>query len=155
MSTITRRAALTGTAAGAAAIVAGTGPAFASEHLDAELRRLWAEYQHHVERYEAARVACAPARAAFDAEYPPCPPDVLPGRHWEAQQPLWHKHGLEELWGEVERQSDKLWELVGAIHATPAEGLFGIGVKLAARLPDHQDEDTVEGVGAALPTSSG
>ena len=37
-STITRRAALTGTAAGAAAIVAGTAPAMAS-NADAELRQ--------------------------------------------------------------------------------------------------------------------
>jgi len=63
----------------------------------------------------------------------------MPRRHVDW---LWKKHGLEALY--VARDtvySAMLHETIPAILRTKAEGLFGIGVKLAAMPTDDVDGD--------------
>jgi len=69
-----------------------------ANNIDAVLRRLWSEYLAHADAYEAVQEKYKPARAAFDAEFPSCPANGLPGHHGAAQEWLGQKHGLEPLW---------------------------------------------------------
>lgn len=74
---------------------------------DAVLLRLWSEYLAHAEADAAAHAKYGAARALYDAEEPPCPDDVLPGHHWEANQWLRRKHGVDALydaWGALVRR---------------------------------------------------
>jgi hypothetical protein len=111
---------------------------------DAELRRLWSEYLARADAHAAAEEKYKPARAAFDAELPPCPDDVLPGHHWAAHQWLWQKHGLDPLCDTQNEIDTKLHQTIAAILQTEAEGLFGIGVKLSALPADREYLDTSE-----------
>jgi hypothetical protein len=143
-STTSRRAVL----AGIAASPALAAPALASHASDARLRELWAQYLEHLAADQAACLAMAMARAAYDAEEPPCPPNVLPFHHSEAFRPLWKKRGLDRLFAAWNAAGERADEIVKAIREEEAEGLFGIGVKLAALpvdgnarddAPDHED----------------
>lgn len=111
---------------------------------DAELRRLWSEYLSRADAYAAAHEKYAPARAAFDAELPPCPDDVLPGDHWDAHKWLWQKHGLGPLCDAWNETDAKIYETIATILQTEAEGLFGIGVKLSALPADTDYVDTTD-----------
>jgi hypothetical protein len=91
-----------------------------------------------------------PARAAFDAELPPCPDDVLPGDHWSAHDWLWHKHGLDPLWNACNAADSAMRETIATILQTEVEGLFGVGVKLAAIPAECDPEDCKEAVAAVL-----
>jgi hypothetical protein len=86
--------------------------------------------------YDAVRKKYIPARAAHDAEMPPCPDDVLPGDHWREYRWLWDKHGLEPLWDAISEADKGMSDVIEKMLKTEATGLFGIGVKLAA-LPNH------------------
>ena len=146
---LSRRAMLAGAAtlAPAAAVAAGASEGSAS---DLELRRLWSEYLRHASAYAVAEEKYKPPRAAFDAELPPCPEDVLPGDHWRAYQWLREKHGLDVKYDALNAAAEAMHETIGKILETDAEGLFGIGVKLAA-LPNNCDpEDCREAVAAVL-----
>jgi hypothetical protein len=150
-TTTSRRAVLAGAATlatGAAvnvAAIAATRAAPASG--DSELRRLWSEYLMHADAYAEALEKYEPARAAFDAEYSRCPRNVSWGHHFE---PLWEKHGLEPLDAARNAADDETNETIAAIRRAQAEGLFGVGVKLAA-LPNECDpEDYEEAIAAAL-----
>jgi hypothetical protein len=156
MSTSLNRRALV---AGAAVLPAIAVPAAAQCVLggDAELRRLWSEYCSHKTAYLAAYQKYMPCLAAFDAELPPCPEDVLPGHHWQAHQWLWEKRGVEESYRAMDAASTAMSETVDAIQNTHAEGPYGIGVKLAALKsgPMHgqvggDSEDREEAVISAL-----
>lgn len=126
-------------------------PDAGNSQADAELFRLWQEYQANVRDYEAADAACAPVRAAFDAEMPPCPEDVLPGDHWREQQPLWNKYGLDALCDVCNAADEKARATIAAILAAKAGGLLGIGIKLAAVPVDSvEPEDLEEGIASAL-----
>jgi hypothetical protein len=145
MSTKLNRRALM---AGAAAVPLASATAVAGQG-DADLRRLWSEYLVHADTYAAAREKLAPVRAAFDAELPPCPDDVLPCHHWQDHQWLWHKHGLDPLtdaWNAADSAMRKT--IAAIILATEATGLFGIGVKLAAGWLDPEDQQ--DAIAAAL-----
>jgi hypothetical protein len=133
--------------AGAAAVP--LAPAVARASGDAELRRLWSEYLKHAAAYAVARKRYEPARAAFDAEFPPCPDDVLPGTHWRAHDRLWQKHGLDPLDDASNAADTAVRETIAIILHTEAAGLFGIGVKLAALPHDYDPQDWVE-VAAAV-----
>jgi hypothetical protein len=85
---------------------------------------------------------------AFDAEFPPCPDDVLPGHHWRAHKWLWRKHGLDRLNDDWNAADSAMRETIAAILRSPAEGLFGIGVKLAALPNDYDAEDCVDAAAA-------
>lgn len=144
ITTKTRRAVL----AGATALPALAAPAFASHAGDSRLRELWAQYLDHLAAYLAAHLAIAMPRAAYDAEEPPCPPDVSPGHHSEACRPLWQKHDLDRLYDAWSAAAERINETVEAIRKEQAEGLFGVGVKLAALpgdgnardpAPDHEE----------------
>jgi hypothetical protein len=136
------RRASTATAAVAVVAVAGT-QALASTQ-DAELRRLWSEYLGHVDTCATARKKMEPARAAFDAQFPPCPDDVLPGDHWCAHDWLWQKHDLQSLSDAWHAARAGMRETIDTILQTKAEGLFGIGVKLAAMTTDQRERDLYE-----------
>jgi hypothetical protein len=99
---------------------------------DAELRALWPTYLAQLAVYRAAAEANALARNAFDEEFPPCPKDALPGRHWDAHEWLYKKHGLNRLYPAWCREHKKLVKITKAIRKAKAESLFGIGVKLSA-----------------------
>jgi hypothetical protein len=45
---------------------------------------------------------------------------------------LWRKHGLEELWNAWNSATEAMEATSAAILAVEAEGLLGIGIKLAA-----------------------
>jgi hypothetical protein len=73
---------------------------------------------------------------------------VLSGHHFEACRPLWKKHGLDRLYDAWNAAGEQADETAEAIREEEAEGLFGIGVKLAALpvdgncrdyAPDHED----------------
>lgn len=143
---IDRRQALIIVAAVPAAVALAAAPALASAGADTELRRLWAKYLAQLRVMKLADEAKREPRAAFDAECPPCPDDVLPGVHWGSKpvRALWRKHGLEVLYRAAEREHPKLIRLTKAIRKAKAETLFGIGVKLS--VSEHFEEfDIVEG----------
>ena len=135
--------------AGIAAAPALAAPALADQAGDAKLRELWARYLKDLAAEQAVSAALDPARAAYDAEEPPCPDDVSPGHHHEACRPLWKKHGLDRLyeaWNDAGARTDAAAK---AILEQEAEGLFGVGAKLAA-LPSQEDQDLAYDQEAAI-----
>lgn len=154
MARSTRREllALAAVAVPAAAIttVAAGQPANAIE-ADPELRRLWSEYLNTARAYAGILAAYEPVRNAFDAEMPSCPPGVLPGDHWRSQQPLWRRYGLDDLCAAWNRSAEQVRQTIAAIQTTDAEGLVGIGIKLAAMPMDVPDEvDLAEAVASVM-----
>jgi hypothetical protein len=134
---IDRRALLAATLPAVAAMPVGAAP------VDAKLRHLWSEYLTHADGYTAARERYETARAAFDAELPPLPDGVQPGDHRLAHDWLWRKHNLDMLWGACTATTSAIRETIATILHTEAEGLLGVGVKLAA-MPPNPDEWTFE-----------
>jgi hypothetical protein len=107
---------------------------------DARLRELWAQYLKYLAAELAAHTAAESARAAYEAEEPPCPPDVWIADHHRAQRPLWEKHDLSRLyniWNDAGELTDAT---VKAILEQEAEGLFGVGAKIAS-LPTQDGQD--------------
>ena len=105
MSTLSRRMLV----ASAAAIPAAAMALPATAAPDRELRRLWAIYLGKIAEDEAAHQKYSVARAAYDAEEPPCPDGVLEGHHWESLQWLRDKHGVDPLydaWNEAGDATD-------------------------------------------------
>jgi hypothetical protein len=165
---LSRRAALArlsvAAAAGAVALPAaasalgGLAPQTAGHSGDAELRRLWEHYLARAAARISANEKLIPARAAFDAEMPPCPKDVLPGHHFAAHYWLWQKHGLDRLNADWNAATNEESEIVATIQRTQAEGIIGIGIKLAALpapitsgvVPVRDNEDRYETILAAL-----
>ena len=157
MPNLSRRSLVTS----AAALPVLTVPAVASaasQSDDAILRDLWSEYLVQVAAYEAVSEKYNPARAAFDAELPPCPDDVMPADHYKKFRSLWDKHGLDALCDAINEASDRMDYVIEEILATEAMSLFGIGVKLAAlpsnlRMGDSRSrdpEDYIESVASVL-----
>jgi hypothetical protein len=140
---LSRRAILAGATVPAVAALAGPAVAATAEigGPDKELRRLWSEYSALAAADDALLSRYTPARAAYDAEESPCPEDVSPGNHFRDCQPLWDKHGLDELVDQRNSLDTAMREKIAVILNTEAEGLFGIAVKLSA-LPDCAREDT-------------
>jgi hypothetical protein len=143
-TTTSRRSVL----AGIAAAPALAAPVLAGDAGDVRLRELWAQYLDQVAAERAAHFAIVLPRAAYDAEEPPCPPNVVLGDHLAACRPLWEKHGLDRLYAAWSAAIDRMGETAEAIREQEAEGLFGIGVKLAAlpaagnardSAPDHEE----------------
>jgi hypothetical protein len=132
MSKLSRRSIVASAAALPALAVPAVALATSQPDDDAVLRHLWSEYLVHSAAYAAADKVYRPARAAFDADFPPCPDGVLPGHHWDNHNWLWNKHGLEPLWFAATAADDAMRNTVEKILETDATGLFGIGVKLAA-----------------------
>jgi hypothetical protein len=102
------------------------------------------------EAWEAVCAAYESAREAYDAEEPPCPPDLPPAEHWEQLWPLREKHGVNRMYDALKPTHERTYDIRQNILKQPAEGLFGIGVKLAAmelEYPAVQDfEDTIRSV---------
>jgi hypothetical protein len=146
MSKTSRRAVLAGLAAAPLASSAAASAAGS----DAELRCLWGQYVAELEAERIAHERIKLPRAAFDAECPPLGSDAF----WEARKPLWDKHGLEPLYGAWNATCDAMRKTITAIRATPAGGLFGIGVKLAALPADSSlglsEEEYQEAIAATL-----
>ena len=82
---IDRRTALVSLAVVPAAAALAATPVLANAGADAELWRLWAEYLAQLRVVRSADEAVRIPRAAFNAEEPQCPDDVLPGAHWGLQ----------------------------------------------------------------------
>jgi hypothetical protein len=139
MRNITRRGAVNALV-GAAATPALAAPALAARSGDAKLRELWAQYLEDLAAEQAAYAAQEQARAAYDAEEPPCPDGVSHGVHFDAQRPLQEKHDLNRLYEAWNDAGERTDETVRAIREQEAEGLFGIGAKLAA-LPTQDMQD--------------
>jgi hypothetical protein len=129
MSKLSRRSLVSAAALPALAVPA---VAVAASESDPVRRNLWCEYLVHEAAYEAAQEKYVPTRAAFNAELPPCPDDVLPGHHWKAHQWLWNKYGLDALRDALCDADNRMGAIVEEILKAEANSLFGIGVKLAA-----------------------
>lgn len=155
-SAITRRKALTTVAALAAvtAVPATTLAMTAEAQSDAELRRLWSQYLDHLRTERAARGAHKPAYTACMAKAQ----ERFPGNGFMLK---WPREEFEQLWRsfDMDRLCD-VWHdaatvldgTIAAIRATPAEGLVGIGIKLAVMDPEPagEAEDYEEGMDSAL-----
>jgi hypothetical protein len=92
------------------------------------------------------------ARAAYDAEEPPCPEGVLLGHHFENCRWLWRKHRLDELTDKCTSTDAAIRLTVAAILRARPQSLFGIAVKLSA-LPLHAEDDaqdSFETIGSVL-----
>jgi hypothetical protein len=107
-------------------------PAPAAISGDLTLRRLWFEFNRRRAAYRTAWERYQPVYETFIAELPDCPDDVRPGDHMRAHNWLWHKHGLEHLWDTWNSANEAMEEMFASILAVEAEGLLGIGIKLAA-----------------------
>jgi hypothetical protein len=130
--------------------VAGTIAVLPEGDGDAALLRLWSEYVARADADAAAQKEMKLARALYDAEEPARPDDVLPGRHFEANQWLWRKHGLDALSDAWNDADDAMKETIEAIRDTEATGLLGILVKFLALPPDTEAEDYEEAYDSAL-----
>jgi hypothetical protein len=98
---------------------------------DAELRRLLREYVDRMRVYHETEAPYLAAAEAVKAETP-SPRDVpweVYRREWERASEKHSRGQLYDRWCEADRA---VRETIKAIRATPAEGVFGIGVKLAA-----------------------
>ena len=124
--------------AGIATTPALAAPALASQG-DIRLRELWAQYLEDLAAEQAVYSVQERARAEYDAELPPCPPDIRIADHYEAHRPLWEKHGLDRLYEAWNDAGERTDETVKAILEQDAEGLFGVGAKLAA-LPTQEGQ---------------
>ena len=133
MSNLSRRSLVTSAAALPALAVPAV--AIAATQSDAVLRDLWSEYLVVATACDAAARRYATAHAAYEAEVPPCPDDVLPGDHWRAYKWLRQKHGADQLYDAVSEAFDRTRNVVERIRRTEATTLFDIGVKLAALPP--------------------
>jgi hypothetical protein len=123
----------------------GAASAAATGAGDVKLRQLWSEFIRHRAAYRAAWERYQPAYDAFIAELQRCPEDVLPDDHMRAHNWLWRKHGLEELWNGWNSATDAMEAASAAILAVEAEGLLGIGIKLAALPVEFElDSDDLE-----------
>jgi hypothetical protein len=131
--------------AGIATAPALAAPALAHQAGDTRLRELWAQYLEKFAAERAIDAAIDPARAAYDAEEVG---GASASHLSEANHPLWKKHGLDRLHDAWNAAGELVDETVEAIREEEAEGLFGIGVKLAALpadggsrdpVPDHED----------------
>ncbi len=157
MSHLSRRSLVASAATLPALAVPVLGTA-ASPSDDAILRDLWSEYLVRAAAYDAVSEKYNPARAAWEAEFPPCPDDVVPADHSREYRWLWDKHGLEVLCDAINEAGDRMHDVIEKILATKATGLFGIGVKLAAlpsncRLGDSRSsdpQDYIESVASVL-----
>jgi hypothetical protein len=134
----------------AAALPALAVPAVAASAPDNELRRLWSEYLDRLAEYDTMDEKVSVARAAYDAELPPCPDNVVAYDHWRAFKWLWDKYGLDPLCDAWNEASNRVDETVEAIQRAPAESLFGIGVKLTALATQHEEWDLQEATQATL-----
>jgi hypothetical protein len=115
MSTlITRRALVASTAA----IPAIALPAVAAPAPDNELRRLWSEYLDRLPEFKITGERHSAVRAAYDAQEPPCPDEMLSGR--EAAYDAWNA------------AAERVMEIGDAMQQIQAESLFGIGAQLTA-----------------------
>jgi hypothetical protein len=154
MSNLSRRMLVSGAAAlPALAVPALAVPAVATADQaapDNELRRLWSDYLGRVAEYEAICEKHSSARAAFEAEMPPCPDGVVEGVHWAAKQSLRDKHGLDPLYDAWNEAHEGVSEIVTAIQQTQAESLFGVGVKLTAIEMQHEEWDLRRATQATL-----
>ena len=117
---------------------------------DAVLLRLWSEYVARAAAHTAAQKEAASVRALYDADEPPCPDDVRPGDHWEANQWLWRKHGVDVLYDAWNDAGNAMRDTIEAIRDTEATGLLGILVKFLALPPDTEEEDYEEAYDSAL-----
>jgi hypothetical protein len=140
MSAINRRSAI----AALGSLPALSVPAASSPISDAPLRALWAQYLAQVARDKALLERVALSRAAVDAELPPKGKDD----RWETFEALSLKHGHRQHYDEWCDGHAEIAETVRQIQQTPAEGVFGIGVKLAAIAPQYEMEDLEELLGA-------
>jgi hypothetical protein len=145
MSKFSRRSVVTT----AAALPALAVPAVAADASDAEMRRLWGLYLDRMAEHKVAEAKLRPVSNALHAQINAEFPDTraLNRREWDARELRWK--ALEEQLGTVPLR--EVWSDSGSrvnrisetIQQTPAESLFGVGVKLAAQaaFADEQDAD--------------
>jgi hypothetical protein len=160
MQPIARRKLMQGGAALAVAAAVPTGAlanapaAKTAQAEDAELRALWEQYLGQIRIYEKVDRAADKARAAYEAELPPCPEGVYLTDHYYAHRSLWQKHRLSPLCDATECEFQKLARLVKAIRKAKAESLFGIGVKLSVTEAEPEECDFKDARTDALRTIS-
>jgi len=144
---ISRRSVTAALAAIPAAVAMGAAAAATNDTSDAELRRLWAEYRELNQRTEAAWTASHADRDLFDRS-------ILGGKTFaelrddgieitEEMRADYRKafdaRPRDNLWENACELDTELHELVRTIRATPAEGLFGLAIKLTALPAQWED----------------
>jgi hypothetical protein len=133
-----RRRLATSAAAGAAVEVPVPGEAAATTALsglaagDTELRRLWALYCEQDATYIAAYEKMKPVRAALDAEMRWHDDREAHDARCVRFKAGWEKYRLQPLSDAWNDAHAAMLATITTIQRTPAEGLFGIAVKLAA-----------------------
>jgi hypothetical protein len=146
---LSRRSALTVIAAAGVVPAGGAGAAcVAADDPDAELRRLWSEYQRLVRLSDAARDAHQPFRDAADAKIATFEGDPR-GADWAAWIAFSNECRAEpnhvRTWGAYCAVCDVSAPVIRAIHSSEAKTLFGVAVKLAAvPLGDFDDQDMTD-----------
>ena len=146
MSNLSRRSALTAIGGAATALPA---VAIAACEADAELSRLWLEYQRLDKISRAARDEHKPFRDAADAQRDRLPRG-LPFDAWDAAVNQLHSEpNFVRTWQAQTKAWDDIAPLIRAIHNTEARTLSGIGAKLAA-LPYAAGRDDADFRDAAI-----
>jgi hypothetical protein len=147
-TSLSRRSVLAGVSVAVAPMAAGAG----LSGDDAELRLLWAEYLVARAAETSEESNERKVRARFDDLMPPCPHDVILGDHWagEAVQLLWKSTGAAAAYHRWNAAVDTMLDVIERIQRTPAEGLFGVGVKLAALNSSPDQCDYEDGAASAL-----
>ncbi len=129
-----------------------------------ELRQLWAAYVEQAHIADAAWAKAHASRDAFDARHEP---EIMRNSdrsndEWEAAEPERRAYldkltlaldteELGVLWNDACDQGKRRSAIIKAIRAIPAEGMAGIGIKLAALPCEREDYDLECSARAVLP----
>ena len=145
---MSRRAVLSTGGRAAVATLSLSSLAVASTGEDAELRRLWAEYQEVDNSTGAAWDALKAKRDDQERSlFGGKTLEEMKHKITEEQRLSWvaalDAGYPDSLWERANVVSSQLDQIVKAIRATPAEGFFGLAVKLTA-LPNHWQGDDVQ-----------
>lgn len=173
ISTITRRAALTGTAAGAAAVVAGTAPALADDDHDrAEWLALWRDLIAKARRANDAFHVLDEAECEARQEHPVPPTIIQHRRNGELilgsdGRPLaitrgemeWHHEAERRTWGDHPQVAQRQKARSAALKAHNAacrkvDRRFNVPAIRAAAKAAQRAEDEVERAIAERPAQT-
>ena len=85
----------------------------------------------------------SPVRDAFDAEVGERPDGLEASREYQERiwRPLWERYGLDALSDEWNAADRRMRETIAVIIQTPAQGPFGLAVKLAALTNEPEECD--------------
>lgn len=124
--------------------LAGVAPA------DAKLRRLWVIYLDRMRLCAAAEGPYLAADKATMAEVPAPHTMPWPDTYRSEFERASEKYGRSRFYDSWNEADSAVREVVELIRVTPAEGVFGIGVKLAALGAWTEEADVLDAVTSAV-----